>query len=76
MDDQLAESKRPKWTAKAPANALFDWSGSLRKRLLLPSTPVQLVVVDADNRVIGIVDGEAEEAGVEAVLALMGVPAK
>ncbi len=76
MDDQLAEAKRPKWTAKAPANALFDWSASLRKRLSLPNAPLQVVVVDADNRVIGIVDGEAEKAEVNAVLTLMGVPTK
>lgn len=76
MDDGLPEAKRPKWTTKAPTNALFDWSAGLRKRLSLPGAPIQVVVVDADNRVVGIVDGEAEEAEVRAVLALMGVPAK
>ena len=76
MDDALAEAKRPKWTAKAPTNSLFDWSASLRKRLSLPSAPIQVVVVDADNRVLGIVDGEAEKAEVNAVLTLMGVPVK
>lgn len=76
MDDQLAEAKRPKWTGKAPTNALFDWSASLRKRLGLPSAPIQVVVVDAENRVIGIVDGEADKAEIAAVLTLMGVPVK
>lgn len=76
MDDALAEAKRPKWTAKAPTNSLFDWSASLRKRLSLPNAPIQVVVVDAGNHVLGIVDGEADAAGVKAVLTLMGVPGK
>ena len=76
MDDVLAEKKRAKWTAKAPTNALFDWTASLRKRLSLPSAPIQVIVVDADNRVLGIVDGEAEDAERDAVLTLMGVPVK
>lgn len=76
MDDALAVTKRPKWTGKAPTNALFDWSASLRKRLALPSAPILVIVVDADNRVLGIVDGEAEDEEVKAVLTLMGVPVK
>lgn len=76
MDDKLAESKRPKWTGKAPTNALFDWSASLRKRLALPNAQLQVIVVDADNRVLGIVDGEAEDTERDAVLTLMGVPVK
>lgn len=76
MDDALAEKKRAKWTTKAPTNALFDWSASLRKRLSLPSAPVQVIIVDANNRVLGIVDGEAEDAERDAVLTLMGVPVK
>jgi len=76
MDDALAVAKRPKWTGKAPPNALFDWSASLRKRLSLPSAPLQVIVVDADNRVLGIVDGEAEDVEVKVVLTLMGVPVK
>jgi polyisoprenoid-binding protein YceI len=76
MDDVLVEKKRAKWTAKAPTNALFDWSASLRKRLSLPSAPILVIVVDADNRVLGIVEGEAEDAERDAVLTLMGVPLK
>jgi len=33
-------------------------------------------VVGADNRVLGIVDGEAEDAERDVVLTLMGVPLK
>jgi polyisoprenoid-binding protein YceI len=76
MDDVLAEKKRAKWIAKAPSNALFDWTASLRKHLALPSAPIQVIVVDADNRVLGIVDGEVEDAQRDAVLTLMGVPLK
>lgn len=76
MDDALAEKKRAKWTTKAPTNALFDWSASLRTRLSLPKAPIQVIVVDGGNRVLGIVDGEAEDAGRDAVLTLMGVPVK
>ncbi len=76
MDDALAEGKRPKWTAKAPANALFDWSASLRQHLLLPTAPIQVVVVDTMNRVVGIVDGEAEDAERDAVLTLLEIPLK
>jgi len=76
MDDALAVTKRPKWTGKAPANSLFDWSASLRTRLALPTAPIQVIVVGADNRVLGIVDGEAEDAERDVVLTLMGVPLK
>ncbi len=76
MDDALAVTKRPKWTGKAPTNALFDWSASLRTRLALPKAPIQVIVVDTNNHVLGIVDGEAEDAERDAVLTLMGVPVK
>ena len=76
MDDALAEKKRAKWTGKAPPNALFDWSASLRKRLSLPLAPIQVIVVDADNRVLGVVANEADDADRDAVLTLMDVPLK
>ncbi len=76
LDDALAATKRPKWTGKAPPKALFDWSASLRKRLLLPLAPIQVIVVDGENRVLGVVANEADDADRDAVLTLMGVPLK